>query len=149
MLIPLHHSTSLSTPTLDLVLSAYVTLFCAIVVRCHAERTELSAPAPSGPQSQPDESYRSALTLLKSRPNAKLIGYVATRYGARAASQVQADVLTYARWDAKWRVAGIFYDEAPNGSEEGQADLLNLYAGYVNYARRVMGRSVQVSERAG
>ncbi|KAJ7056092.1 Spherulation-specific family 4 [Mycena amicta] len=90
----------------------------------------------SGPggsaNSQPDTNYQSCVSTLRpaANPNVHVIGYVATGFGTRAASAVEADVLTYAGWGAAWRPSGIFFDEVQDGSGN-----LALYTSYVAYAR--------------
>lgn len=46
-----------------------------------------------------------------SNTNLKIVGYVSTQDGGRAASDVDADISTYANWPTSFRPDGIFLDE--------------------------------------
>ena len=59
-----------------------------------------------------------------------VLGYVSTRNGNRATSDVEADIDTYASWATSYRPSGIFFDEVSDG-----AGKVSLYTSYVTYAR--------------
>jgi len=91
----------------------------------------------SGPggaaNSQPDANYQACIPTLRpaANPNVHVLGYVATGFGTRASSAVEADVLTYAGWGSAYRPTGIFFDETQGGTSA----LLTLYTSYASYAR--------------
>jgi hypothetical protein len=62
----------------------------------------------NGPGAAADPAYAHAVATAHSA-GWKVIGYVPTSYGGRAAADVQADADRYAAW---YRVDGIFLDEA-------------------------------------
>ncbi|KAF8990054.1 Spherulation-specific family 4 [Cyathus striatus] len=96
----------------------------------------------SGPGSgtQPDTNYQTCTAQVKSAAgsngNVKLLGYVSTSYGSRAASAVTADVNTYSGWTASYRLNGIFFDEAATSSA-----LVSTYSGYASTVRSTFGTS--------
>lgn len=61
----------------------------------------------SGPGERPSAAYRWAIERAQAS-GARVLGYVATTYGARVAGAVEADVERYREWYA---VDGIFLDE--------------------------------------
>ncbi|KAJ6586573.1 Spherulation-specific family 4 [Mycena sp. CBHHK59/15] len=80
------------------------------------------------PGSQPDTSYRAAVTSLRGHANVLILGYVFTSYGSRAQAAVAQDVQAYAGWTAAWGVDGIFFDET-------QAGLMATYQAYTDTVR--------------
>ncbi|KAH7341094.1 Spherulation-specific family 4 [Rhizoctonia solani] len=89
----------------------------------------------SGPgdlYTQPDANYQACVPKLRSaaNPNVKLIGYVATKYGNKAESTVQAEVDTYAQWNSAYKLDGIFYDEVL-----AESSARSRYSGYTSYAK--------------
>jgi hypothetical protein len=89
-----------------------------------------SGPDPSGP----DSTYVSYMTKL-TNAGVDMVGYVHTTYGDRAASDVYADIDTYA---SKYTgLKGIFIDEASAASSElpyyqGVYNHITSKSGYVN-----------------
>ncbi|KAJ7035944.1 Spherulation-specific family 4-domain-containing protein [Mycena alexandri] len=83
--------------------------------------------------SQPDSTYQACVSTLRpaANPNVHVLGYVATGFGSRASSAVEADVQTYAGWGAAYRPTGIFFDEVEGGSSANLA----LYTTYAAFAR--------------
>lgn len=74
----------------------------------------------SGPGSGPlpDGNYTRDIPKLATRPNVRLLGYVATTYAKRNISLVREDIQTYAAWPTRSgnpniAVRGIFFDETP------------------------------------
>ncbi|KAJ1309549.1 hypothetical protein OPQ81_006322 [Rhizoctonia solani] len=89
----------------------------------------------SGPgdlYTQPDANYQACVPKLRpaANPNVKLIGYVATKYGNKTQSTVQAEVDTYAQWNSAYKLDGIFYDEVL-----AQSSARSLYSAYSSYAK--------------
>jgi len=86
----------------------------------------------SGPDtSGPDSSYTSYMSKLTAA-GVEMVGYVHTSYGDRAASDVQADVDTYASLYPGLK--GIFVDEASASSSE-----LSYYQTLYNYIQSKSG----------
>jgi hypothetical protein len=88
----------------------------------------------SGPggSSLPDSEYQKCLPTLRqtSNSNVKLVGYVLTDHAARAASDVEADVSTYANWPTSYRPDGIFFDQVSNDPSSA-----STYNSYITYTR--------------
>lgn len=75
----------------------------------------------SGPcmGSLPDQVYLDEIPKLRSYPNIRTLGYVATNYAEKPIENVLAEIDTYAKWPkvsniTKMRVDGIFLDETPS-----------------------------------
>jgi hypothetical protein len=71
-----------------------------------------------GPSSLPDANYTRDIPKLTSKPNVRVLGYVATTYATRDQLKVLRDVETYANWpkvsaNIGLAVHGIFFDETP------------------------------------
>jgi hypothetical protein len=85
------------------------------------------------PGSQPDINYQACVANIRTigavHGNAKILGYVATGFGAVATTAVTNDIDTYSRWTASYRPDGIFFDEV--------ASAANLLSTYQTYATRV------------
>lgn len=62
----------------------------------------------SGPGTAPVEAYRETVRAAQGA-GGRVLGYVPTGYGTRAAGEVQADIDRYASWYA---TDGVFFDEA-------------------------------------
>jgi len=75
----------------------------------------------SGPGPGPISDYQNAVNNLQAA-GGKVIGYVATGYGARTLSDVLTDVQSYLTW---YNVDGIFLDEM--GNSDGDLDYVALY----------------------
>jgi hypothetical protein len=72
---------------------------------------------PGAVNSQPDTNYQACIAQLfttgaASGNNVKILGYVATGFGDRAVSAVNADIDTYMGWTSTYRPQGIFFDQA-------------------------------------
>jgi hypothetical protein len=76
----------------------------------------------SGPGDAANPDYQYAVAQLQAA-GGKVIGYVPTGYGARAAADILADVADYMAW---YGVDGVFLDEMGNSS--GPLDYVGLYA---------------------
>ena len=65
----------------------------------------------------PDSDYIDNVANLNAFKNVRILGYVHTSYGKRAAAAINADVTKYANWKnyAKKNITvrGIFFDETP------------------------------------
>jgi hypothetical protein len=85
----------------------------------------------NGPGStpMPDASYAAAMREMGSIPNIQPIGYVYCSYGRRAIDEVQKDIDLYRGWNARFKMDGIFVDEAPS-----DPDHLEYMAGIAQYA---------------
>jgi hypothetical protein len=68
----------------------------------------------SGPGREREPAYARAIERIRGR-GARVLGYVATGYGARDAAAVSADVRRYAGW---YGVDGIFLDESAAGAQD-------------------------------
>ncbi|KAE8355471.1 Spherulation-specific family 4-domain-containing protein [Aspergillus coremiiformis] len=97
----------------------------------------------SGPGSEtlPDDNWRKAVPKLTTRPNVKVIGYVATTYGGRPLSAVEKDISIYGNWpsasgDANFKVNGIFFDE---GSAESDHTKVQYYKDITSLAKQNQG----------
>lgn len=66
-----------------------------------------------GPDPLPDACYSAMLSQLGQLPNLRIIGYVHCSYGERSAEVVEQDIGRYLGWNSRFRVDGIFFDEAP------------------------------------
>lgn len=69
--------------------------------------------------SLPDQVYLDEIPKLRSYPNIRTLGYVATHYAEKDIQDVLAEVDVYGRWpkmtnNTKMRVDGIFFDETPS-----------------------------------
>ncbi|RDW68149.1 hypothetical protein BP6252_09545 [Coleophoma cylindrospora] len=66
----------------------------------------------------PNSDYITAITKLRSYPNATLLGYVHTMYGSREETAVNGDIDVYHGWKdfaaSDISIDGIFFDEAPS-----------------------------------
>jgi Spherulation-specific family 4 len=75
----------------------------------------------SGPGPGVNSDYVTAVQNLQAA-GGKVIGYVATGYGARAAGDILSDISNYVDW---YGVDGIFLDEM--GNSDGALDYVGLY----------------------
>jgi hypothetical protein len=79
--------------------------------------------------SLPDQVYLDEVPKLRSYPNIRTLGYVATHYAEKPIESVLAEIDTYARWPKvtnlpKMRVDGIFLDETPSTFDEDDYEYL-------------------------
>jgi hypothetical protein len=89
----------------------------------------------SGPciGSLPDQVYLDEIPRLRSHPNIRSLGYVATHYADKPIEEVLAEIDIYARWpkianDTKMRVDGIFLDETPSTYDADEYEYLKTAA---------------------
>ncbi|RSL61024.1 hypothetical protein CEP54_006444 [Fusarium duplospermum] len=83
-----------------------------------------------GPDLFPDSSYAANLSRLGSLGNVVPLGYVHCSYGDRPVADVERDIGTYFGWNERFRVDGIFFDEAPSSVER-----IPLMAGLAQFTR--------------
>ncbi|KAF8885165.1 Spherulation-specific family 4 [Infundibulicybe gibba] len=85
------------------------------------------------PGSKPDTNYQACIAALRTAgsaaQNVKILGYVATGFGARSSTDVNSDIDTYSQWAASYRPDGIFFDEG--------ATAANLLPTYQAFSARV------------
>jgi hypothetical protein len=79
--------------------------------------------------SLPDQVYLDEIPKLRSYPNIRTLGYVATHYVEKDIASVLAEIDTYAKWPKltnipKMRVDGIFLDETPSTFDEHDYEYL-------------------------
>jgi len=90
----------------------------------------------SGPGTSRDTSYATYVNSTKAA-GVKVLGYVHTSYGARAAGTVKAEVDQYKTW---YGVTDIFFDET-----SGDAGQLSYYQGLANYVHTTPGSTVMLN----
>ncbi|KAI9041836.1 spherulation-specific family 4 protein [Aspergillus affinis] len=78
---------------------------------------------PGGSTTLQDQNFLTNIPKLAAHSNVRLIGYVATGWGDRDISEVQADIKQYAEWpsssgDSSFAVKGIFLDEGATAYSE-------------------------------
>ncbi|KAG6892812.1 hypothetical protein C0992_012400, partial [Termitomyces sp. T32_za158] len=105
-----------------------------------------SGPGPA--DSQPDTNYQVCISQLRttgaaSGENVKILGYVATAYGSRAAIDIATDIDTYVGWSGAYRPEGIFFDEST-----GDPALVSQYQEYASYAKTGLGSNAYVSRKS-
>ena len=83
----------------------------------------------SGVGAAQDATYVDAVADAQGR-GARVLGYVSTRYGARDAAEIDAEVAAWFDW---YGVDGIFYDEVPDAV--GCVDTVDWYADRAAVAR--------------
>jgi hypothetical protein len=86
--------------------------FAALADAAPGPRLLIVNPA-SGPGERPDADYRRAIAHAQAR-GARVLGYVATTFGARHSAAVLNDAEHYRSW---YGVDGIFLDEVTHGEE--------------------------------
>ncbi|MBE2319512.1 spherulation-specific family 4 protein [Solirubrobacter sp. CPCC 204708] len=96
---------------------AYVSAdeFLRIAERAPLPRLLVVNPA-SGPGTEAEPAFRRAIATAQAN-GARVLGYVATRWGARPRAEVARDVRRYRAW---YGIDGIFLDEA--GDDEPRID---------------------------
>jgi len=79
----------------------------------------------------PDAEYQKCLPRLRTTSNTvvKLVGYVATGFGSRNTTLVNADVTTYSNWPTSFKPDGIFFDEVT--TDTGHAAQYNTFVSKV------------------
>jgi hypothetical protein len=83
-------------------------------------------PTPGAGRGQRSTAYADAVERAR-KDGMRVLGYVATGYGARPAAEVEADIDRYARW---YGTDGIFLDETPHKPE-----LIGRYRALADRAR--------------
>ncbi|PLB48609.1 putative spherulin 4-like cell surface protein [Aspergillus steynii IBT 23096] len=78
---------------------------------------------PSGSTTLQDKNFLTQVPKLAAHSNVRLIGYVATGWGDRSISEVEADIKQYADWpsasgNSAFAVQGIFLDEGATAYSE-------------------------------
>jgi len=96
----------------------------------------------SGPGTAPNADYERAVADLR-MAGGKVIGYVATGYGARPLGAILGEIDAYLAWYA---VDGIFVDEM--GNQLGSVDYQAIYD-YVKGLQAVLGRELRVVGNPG
>jgi hypothetical protein len=97
----------------------------ALVERSTLPQLLVVNPA-SGPGAAPDAEYRRAISAAQGA-GTRVLGYVPTAWGRRAAADVEADIDRYRAW---YGVEGVFLDEA--AADEGH---LAYYRALADHAR--------------
>lgn len=87
----------------------------------------------SGTSSNPD--YVTATSQARTA-GIKVVGYVYTSYGTRAAAEVKQEITNYKNW---YSVDGIFFDEAATANT---TTLLNYYQDLANFTRQTANQKV-------
>lgn len=106
----------------------------------------------SGPclGSLPDQVYLDEIPKLRSYPNIRTLGYVATHYTDKPIESVLAEIDIYARWpkianETGFRVDGIFLDETPSTYSVDEYEYLKVAAQAVRngttFKHRFVGKS--------
>ncbi|KAJ6611230.1 Spherulation-specific family 4 [Mycena sp. CBHHK59/15] len=130
--VPVHAKTGIIVPlySYPLTTATWEPLETAISTYPDVQFYVIANPnsGPGDANSQPDMNYQAGLVALRAHANVLLVGYVYTRYGARALADVQQDITTYAGWSTAYSVAGIFFDET-------QAGLTSTYKAYTDVVR--------------
>jgi hypothetical protein len=111
---------------------------------CLWKRVDASAPTVSLAIINPDSGPGTAINpdytsqrLASQSAGITIIGYVATGYGARTTSEVEAEIDRYYQWYA---VDGIFLDEVPSDDCSAQA----YYQDFNNYIKAKGGAALTV-----
>ena len=86
----------------------------------------------SGPGSQLDSNYMSAINKLK-EAGVKTLGYVRTNYGKQSISTVKSDIN---KWKSFYNPRGIFFDEMANTKS---SSLIKYYKDINDYAKGTKG----------
>jgi hypothetical protein len=81
--------------------------------------------------SLPDQVYLDEVPKLRSHPNIRSLGYVATHYAEKHIEDVLAEIDVYARWPritniTNMRVDGIFLDETPSTYDAEEYEYLKI-----------------------
>lgn len=97
--------------------------------------------------SLPDQVYLDEIPKLRSYPNIRTLGYVATHYADKPIENVLAEIDTYAKWPkvsniTKLRVDGIFLDETPSTYDAGEYEYLQAASRAVRNATTFKDRFV-------
>ncbi|KAH7109456.1 Spherulation-specific family 4 [Dendryphion nanum] len=127
---------------------AWDPLFAAAKAHPDVEFTTIINPC-SGPclNTLPDTVYLSAIPKLRSYPNIRTLGYVATNYTAKDINTVISEIDTYANWpkmanNTKLKVDGIFFDETPSVFEKDKYEYLERASRAVKNGTRFRDRFV-------
>jgi hypothetical protein len=116
------------------LIPAYVSADAVAALARHSHPGRLLVINPdSGPGTALDTAYRNAVAVAK-QAGTRVLGYVPTGYGTRAAAVVEEEISRYKAW---YGVDGIFLDEA---SSDRAA--LAYYGSLSRYVRSSPGRLV-------
>ncbi|MCJ1399433.1 hypothetical protein MMC11_002635 [Xylographa trunciseda] len=97
-------------------------------------RHEIIINPASGPGGLPNSDYTSAMQTLKTYPNAFPLGYVDTNFGLYNATNIEANISTWAQWPSAVRPTGIFFDDVDSGSRPGSTAIMTQVAAYARSA---------------
>jgi hypothetical protein len=104
------------------------------------------ANGPGSPSASPNADYVREIPKLNACPNVRTVGYIHTSYCKRPMIEVLKDIALYAEWskyskNADLGVGGIFFDETPNGIEEGSDTeaYLSAITEYVRTSNGILG----------
>lgn len=102
--------------------------------------------------SLPDQVYLDEIPKLRTYPNIRTLGYVATHYAEKNIEDVLAEIDVYAKWpkvtnNPKMRVDGIFLDETPSTYEAEEYAYLKRASQAVRNGTTFKDRFVGMQER--
>lgn len=100
--------------------------------------------------SLPDQVYLDEIPKLRSYPNIRTLGYVATHYADKPIENVLAEIETYEKWPkvsniTKMRVDGIFLDETPSTYDAEEYEYLKTASRAVRNATTFKDRFIGTS----
>ncbi|MCJ1417310.1 hypothetical protein MMC32_003652 [Xylographa parallela] len=132
------HSTSILFPAYIYPSSssstnAWAPLYSSLALNPTLRHEVIINPA-SGPGGLPNSDYTSAMQTLKTYPNAIPLGYVDTNFGLYNASNIEANISTWANWPSAVRPTGIFFDDVDSGSTPGSTAIMTQVAAYARSA---------------
>lgn len=127
---------------------AWEPLYAAATAHRNVDFTVIINPC-SGPcmGSLPDQVYLNEVPKLRSYPNIRTLGYVATHYAEKPIENVLAEIETYERWPkvsniTKMRVDGIFLDETPSTYDAEEYEYLKTASRAVKNATTFKDRFI-------
>ncbi|MCJ1281674.1 hypothetical protein MMC26_000996 [Xylographa opegraphella] len=113
--------------------NAWAPLYSSLALNPTLRHEVIINPA-SGPGGPPNSDYSSAMQTLKTYPNAIPLGYVDTNFGLYNASNIEANISTWARWPSAVRPTGIFFDDVDTGNTAGSTAIMTQVAAYARSA---------------
>ncbi|MCJ1385088.1 hypothetical protein MMC17_008206 [Xylographa soralifera] len=113
--------------------NAWAPLYSSLALNPTLRHEVIINPA-SGPGGPPNSDYTSAMQTLKTYPNAFPLGYVDTNFGLYNASNIEANISTWAQWPSAVRPTGIFFNDFDNGSTPGSTAIMTQVAAYARSA---------------
>jgi hypothetical protein len=93
-----------------------------------------------GDGAYPDDTYAAAIAQLRAYSNVELVGYVHVLWGERDASELTAEIDTYAGWAqyagsaGSIAMDGIFFDEAPSADDDALVSYMGTLASHAREA---------------